>query len=59
MTSSLQVGILILSREVRLPLLSLTELDEKLSTTTILGIIVNKPSQTVIGLHFSENVFHH
>ena len=43
MTSSLQVGILILSREVRLPLLSLTELDEKLSTTTILGIIVSKP----------------
>ena len=40
----------------RIPLLSLNELGEKLRATIILGKFVNKP--TLIGLYFSENVFH-
>ena len=43
MTRSFQVRILILSREVRIPLLSLSELGEKSQVTIILGKFVNKP----------------
>ena len=42
MTSSFQVRILIFSREVKLPFLSLTELGEKSSTTIILGNFVGQ-----------------
>ena len=42
----------------RIPLLSLNELGEKSHPTIILGKFVNKPYQTLIGLWFSENVFH-
>ena len=43
MTSSFQVRIRILSREVGLALLNSNELGEKSRATLILGIFVNKP----------------
>ena len=43
MTTSLQVRILILSREISVHLLNLNELDEKSRTTNIFGNFVNKP----------------
>ena len=50
MTSSFQVRILTLLREVGIPLFSLNELGEKLRATTIIGKFVNKHYQTLIGL---------
>ena len=43
MTRSFEVGILILSREVRIPLLSLNKLGEKSQAAIIFGNFVNKP----------------
>ena len=38
--------------------LSFNELGEKSRETIILGKFTSKPNQTLIGLYFSENVFH-
>ena len=43
MTRSFEVGILILSKEVRIPLLSLNKLGEKSQAAIIFGNFVNKP----------------